>query len=156
MRSCRPITFQMPKKMNDRSAYDLGLPDTLVRSQGKSFNQEAKSIILHQWQKTRSTGRSLLRYKASVLSLNTGSPTSETKSFKATMINIFIVTMDQMTTCMCRGSLLVMNPQRTQLCRFPQLYKPFQRPSAHCFGFTDRLLSYYQDIWVLYIKQENK
>lgn len=66
MRFCRPITFQMFEKMNDRSAHGLALPDTLVMSQRKTFNKEAKSVTLHQWQKTRSTGRSLLTYKASV------------------------------------------------------------------------------------------
>lgn len=92
--------------MNGRSAFGLGLPDMLEKSQGKTFNQEAKSITLHRWQKTRSTGRSLVRYRASVFTttycnLWQRNEITETPRwyvvdawFKAAVINIFIGSND--------------------------------------------------------------
>lgn len=55
--------------------------------------------------------------------------------FKAAITNRFILTVDQMPTCMWKGSLTVMNPQTliSWICSSPQLYEAFQRIQASCF-----------------------
>lgn len=45
--------------------------------------------------------------------------------------------MDQMTVCTVKGVAPTDKPTDIITnCSFPQLYKAFQRISAHCFGFT--------------------
>lgn len=137
---CRPITIQMSKKMNDWSVYGLGLSDMFAVSQGKTFNQEPKSITLQQWQRTRSSGRSLLCYKASVFTtvsvleaphLGQRHLYQNYKNYNNSLLlccycmiwsycsvtNIFIIRMDRMTALMWRGLLLVVRII-AQICNF--------------------------------------
>ncbi len=56
------------------------------------------------------------------------------KKIKAAIINIFIITMDEMTMCNVNGSIIVTNPQRinTKL----QFLSALQGISAYCLSLT--------------------
>lgn len=57
--------------------------------------------------------------------------------FKAAIIKMSVLTMNHMNTCMWKGSLVIINPQRiiTQCCSPSQLFRALEQFSAHCFGF---------------------